>query len=93
LISAATSGGPWAIQVGAFSSQLQAREIANGIHEALADLLPNAQIELLPTSPFGGKVVYPARLSNLSANAANAACARLAASQQPCLVVAPGRAL
>ncbi len=93
LISATASGSAWAIQVGAFSSQVQAHEIANGVHEALADLLTTAQIELLPTSPFGGKVVYRARLSNLSANAANAACARLAASQQPCMVVAPGQAL
>jgi D-alanyl-D-alanine carboxypeptidase len=93
LISATASSGAWAIQVGAFSSQVQAREIANGVHDALADLLTVAQIELPPTSPFGGRVVYRARLSNLSANAANAACARLAASQQPCMVIAPGQEL
>ena len=58
MISATASGGAWAIQVGAFSSQVQARAIAKGVHEALADLLTTAQIELLPTSPFGGKVVY-----------------------------------
>jgi D-alanyl-D-alanine carboxypeptidase len=92
-ISATASGGAWAIQVGAFSSQVQAHEIANGVHEALADLLTTAQIELLPTSPFGGRVVYRARLGNLSASVASAACARLAASQQPCMVVAPGQAL
>jgi D-alanyl-D-alanine carboxypeptidase len=93
LISATASGGAWAIQVGAFSSQVQAREIANGVHEALGDLVTTAQIELLPTSPFGGRVVYRARLGNLSANAASAACARLAASLQPCMVVPPGQAL
>ena len=93
LISVTASGGAWAIQVGAFSSQVQARAIAAGVHEALVDLLTSAQIELLPTSAFGGRVLYRARLSNLSANAANAACARLAASQQPCIVVAPGQAL
>jgi D-alanyl-D-alanine carboxypeptidase len=93
LISVTASGGAWAIQVGAFSSQLQARAIAAGVHEALVDLLTSAQIELLPTSAFGGRILYRARLSNLSANAANAACARLAASQQPCMVVAPGQAL
>src|ERR1700733_10969496 len=93
LISVTASGGAWAIQVGAFSSQMQARAIAAGVHEALVDLLTSAQIELLPTSAFGGRILYRARLSNLSANAANAACARLAASQQPCMVVAPGQAL
>ena len=74
-------------------SQVQALEIANGVHGALADLLTTAQIELLPTSPFGGRVAYRARLGDLSANVANAACARLAASHQPCMVVAPGQAL
>jgi D-alanyl-D-alanine carboxypeptidase len=93
LISATASGGAWAIQVGAFSNQVQAREIANGVREALADSLTTAQTEVLPTSPFGGRVLYRARLGNLSANAANAACARLAASQQACMVVAPGPAL
>jgi D-alanyl-D-alanine carboxypeptidase len=93
LISATASGGAWAIQVGAFNNQVQAREIANGVREALADSLTTAQTEVLPTSPFGGRVLYRARLGNLSANAANAACARLAASQQPCIVVAPGQAL
>ena len=43
--------------------------------------------------PLAGGYLYRARLSNLSANTANAACARLAASQQPCMVVAPGQAL
>ena len=93
LISGPANGGAWAIQVGAFSSEVQARAIAAGVHEALVDLLTSAQIELLPTSAFGGRVLYRARLSNLSANAANAACARLAAGQQPCMVVAPGHAL
>ena len=89
--SATASGGVWAIQVGAFSDPVLARAIATGVHDALADLLTTAQIELLPTTPFGGKIVYRARLGNLSANAANAACARLAANQQPCMVVAPAQ--
>ena len=91
--SATASGGAWAIQVGAFSDPVLARAVAAGVHDALADLLTTAQIELLPTSPFGGRVVYRARLSNLTANAASAACDRLAADQQPCMVVAPAQAL
>jgi SLT domain-containing protein len=89
---APVSGGVWAIQVGAFSSSVQARLAANGVHAALADLLSTAQIELLPTSPFGNRTMYQARLSNLSADVASAACARLAVQQQPCMVVAPGQA-
>jgi D-alanyl-D-alanine carboxypeptidase len=91
--SATASGGVWAIQVGAFSDPVSARAVATGVHDALADLLTTAQIELLPTTPFGGRIVYQARLGNLTANAASAACARLAADQQPCMVVAPAQAL
>jgi cell division septation protein DedD len=86
-------GGAWAIQIGAFSSPMQARAAATGVHDTLANLLGTAQIELLPTTPFGGRVLYRARLSNLSANAATAACSRLVADQQPCMVVAPGQVL
>jgi D-alanyl-D-alanine carboxypeptidase len=89
---AAVSDGAWGIQVGAFSSRIQARVAANGVHDALVDLLGTAQIELLPTSPFGGKILYRARLSNLSAEVARTACVRLAVEQQPCIVVAPGQA-
>ena len=71
---AAVSDGAWGIQVGAFSSRIQARVAANGVHDALVDLLSTAQIELLPTSPFGGRILYRARLSNLSAEVARTAC-------------------
>ncbi len=91
--TATASGGVWAIQVGAFSDPVLARAVATGVHNALANLLTTAQIELLPTSLFGGKVAYRARLSNLTADTASAACARLAADQQPCMVVAPAQAL
>ena len=46
-------------------SEVQARAIAAGVHGALVDLLTSAKIELLPTSAFGGRVLYRARLSNL----------------------------
>jgi hypothetical protein len=85
-------GGIWAIQVGAFSTPIRARAAAAGVHEALADLLGTARIEILPTSPFGGQVLYRAQLANLSANEASAACAQLVADQQPCIIVAPGQA-
>jgi D-alanyl-D-alanine carboxypeptidase len=90
--TAAVVGGIWAIQVGAFSSPMQARAAATGVHDALADLLGTARIELRPTSPFGSQILYRAQLGNLSVDAASAACARLAAEQQPCMIVAPGQA-
>ena len=88
----ALSGGGWAVQVGAFSSPMLARTAAVGVRDAIPDLLGVAQIELLPTSPFGGRILYRARLSNISARTASAVCARLTAEQQPCLVIAPGQA-
>jgi D-alanyl-D-alanine carboxypeptidase len=89
--TAALSGGAWAIQVGAFSSPMLARAAATEVHDALAGLLSTAQIELLPTTPFGGKTLFRARLGNLSADVAGAACTRLTAAQQPCMVVPPGQ--
>jgi D-alanyl-D-alanine carboxypeptidase len=89
---AAARGGIWAIEVGAFGSSTQARTAANGVHDALPDLLGTAQVEISPTSPFGDRTLYQARLGHISADAANAACVRLAAEQQPCLVVGPGQA-
>jgi D-alanyl-D-alanine carboxypeptidase len=91
MASATARGGGWAIQVGAFRSPAVAREAATGVHDAIPDLLSTAQIELLPTTPFGGAVVYRARLGNLSSATASAACARLAAAQRPCIVVGPGQ--
>ena len=46
--------------VGAFRSpHVVARErAATGVHDAIPDLLAAAQIELLPTTPFGGAVIY-----------------------------------
>ena len=87
----ASGGGAWSIQIGAFSSPMLARAAATDVHDALADLLSTAQIELLPTTPFGGRVLFRARLNNLSANTAGAACTRLATTQQPCMVVPPGQ--
>jgi hypothetical protein len=91
MTSATASVGGWAIQVGAFRSPVVAREAATGVHDAIPDLLATAQIELLPTTPFGGAVVYRARLGNLTSATASAACARLAAAQRPCMVVSPGQ--
>ena len=82
LISATASGRALGGQVGAFSSQLQA------VVHGMADYSP-CTVELLPTSPFGGGLSAE-RAQQLSASVANAAYARLAASQ-PCMVVAPGR--
>jgi hypothetical protein len=53
--SIAVISGIWAIQVGAFSSPIRARAAVIGVHDALADLLGTARIELLPTSPLAAR--------------------------------------
>ncbi len=89
----APAGADWAIQVGAFAASDRARYVAASTRDTLPDLLGGARIELLPTTPFGGAVIYRARLANLSASAASTACARLTAQLLPCMVIPPGQAL
>ncbi|HYP63117.1 MAG TPA: lytic transglycosylase domain-containing protein [Acidocella sp.] len=81
------AGGAWAIQVGAFSNAALARTVAEGVRAELPGALSAATIELPATSPFGGLVLYRARLANLSAQAAANACSQLNAKQLPCIVV------
>jgi hypothetical protein len=85
-------GGGWAIQVGAFASPGLARTVAEGARAQAPDQLRSAALALQPTAPFGGKVLYRARLAHLSASAASSACARLNHRQLPCVVVPPNGA-
>ena len=86
---AAESGSDWAIQVGAFANPGLARAVAEGARAQAPDQLRSAALALQPTPPFGGKVLYRARLVHLSASAATNACARLNHRQLPCVVVRP----
>jgi hypothetical protein len=87
----ASSGGEWAIQVGAFASASLARSVADAARGAAPDLLAAARLALPATSPFGGNVLYRARLTDLSAGAATSACARLSQRQLACMVIPPGQ--
>jgi hypothetical protein len=87
----AEPGGGWAIQVGAYASPGLARTVAEGARAQAPDQLRSAALALQPTAPFGSKVLYRARLANLSAGAASSACARLNHRQLPCVVVPPNR--
>lgn len=77
----------WAIQVGAFSSQELARTVAEGARAELPGQLDSAAISAPATTPFGGLVLYRARLTNLSTKAALNACAQLNQRQLPCIVI------
>jgi len=75
--------------VGAFANPGLARAVAEGARAQAPDQLRSAALALQPTAPFGGKVLYRARLVHLSASAATNACARLNHHQLPCVVVRP----
>jgi D-alanyl-D-alanine carboxypeptidase len=80
----------WAIQVGAFASPNLARAVAEGARAQAPNQLRSAALALPPT-PYGGSVLYRARLVHLSASAASDACWQLNQRQLPCVVVQPNR--
>jgi hypothetical protein len=84
---AARRGGAWGIQVGAYTSAGLARAVAEGARQEAPEWLGEAGVALPATTPFGGNVLYQARLVNLSAHAAADACAALNHRQLPCVVV------
>ena len=81
--------GGWGIQVGAFNNPGLARAVAEGARSEAAEQLRGAAIALPPTAPSSSTVLYRARLMNLSADAAAAACQRLNQRQLPCIIVQP----
>jgi len=85
--------GRWSIQVGAFGSPAQARAVAEAARISDRNLLGAARIEVPVTTPFGGSVLYRARLTGLLSTAAEGACARLAEQRIACMVVPPGEGL
>jgi hypothetical protein len=84
-----TASGGWEIQVGAFANPGLARAVAEGARAEAPAQLRSATVILPTTSPFGGNVLYRARLANLSATSASQACAQLNQRQLPCVVVQP----
>jgi len=83
-------GGAWGIQVGAFASPGLARAVAEGARAEAPQWLGGAGVALPSTTPFGGNVLYQARLVNLSQHEAAYACAALNHRQLPCVVVQAG---
>jgi hypothetical protein len=83
--------GRWSIQVGAFANLSTALAAADSARMAAPDMLRMARTELPPTTPFGGKIAYRARLAGLSPSLAASACARLSGRGLPCMTVPPAR--
>jgi hypothetical protein len=89
-LPAPRAAGAWSIQVGAFASADLARSIAAGAKTLAPHLLAGARPIVGMTAPFGGRVLYRARLAGLSAQEAANACSLLASQRQACVTVPPG---
>jgi soluble lytic murein transglycosylase-like protein len=87
-VSEVTTGGGWAIQVGAYPDPANSRSAVASARARAPDLLGGSQ-PLIMAVQRGG-VLYRARLAGLSADRASAACARLSASGMACFAVPPG---
>jgi D-alanyl-D-alanine carboxypeptidase len=82
----------WGIQVGAFEHASLAQNVAQNALTQLSSIAGNASVAISPTTPFGGNVLYQARLIHLSAQQAVLACSALSQRQLPCVVVRPANA-
>jgi len=88
--AAASAYGPYAIQVGAFTSSGQARFATTMARQAAYTPLAGAQSLVQPTPSLGRGIFYRARLAGLSQNAAAQACTALRDQGMACLIVPPG---
>jgi hypothetical protein len=80
----------WGVQVGAFIDPGLARATAERARRVAPQELARARTALGKTTPFGGHVLYRARLEGITHPAAQAACGRLTAARWDCLTVPPG---
>ena len=82
--------GRWGIQIGAYTDPGQARRVAESVRWLAPRELGGAKAVLGTTAPFGGHVLYRARLVGLTFQSASAACGKLSAQAQTCVTVPPG---
>jgi D-alanyl-D-alanine carboxypeptidase len=88
----ASTSGKWGIQVGAFTNAELAQSVAQSARGEIASVAGDATVAVGQTTPFGGSVLYQARLIHLSKQAAVQACSALNRRQLPCVVVKPASA-
>ncbi|WP_342629163.1 lytic transglycosylase domain-containing protein [Nguyenibacter vanlangensis] len=82
--------GQWAIQVGAFGSEGQARFANTMARQAAFNALNGARSVVQPIPSFNGHPVYRARLAGLARASAASACATLRTQGLDCMIVRPG---
>ncbi|WP_144184622.1 lytic transglycosylase domain-containing protein [Elioraea rosea] len=80
--------GDWAIQVGAFQAEAQARSATEAARRAAPDILASARPDLRQVRTSSGTLTR-ARLAGLSADAAVAACQRLERANRTCVALSP----
>jgi hypothetical protein len=80
----------WGVQVGAFTDPGHAASAAARARGVAPQELARAQIMLGQTTPFGGHVLYRARLEGITHPVADAACVKLTSARWDCLIVPPG---
>ncbi|PIW27669.1 MAG: D-alanyl-D-alanine carboxypeptidase [Rhodobacterales bacterium CG15_BIG_FIL_POST_REV_8_21_14_020_59_13] len=78
----------WSIQVGAYTDEAAARARLETVRD-LADDLETAAM-YTPRFDSNGRTLFRARFTGVDARRARAACARLAARDEPCFAIAPG---
>lgn len=86
-VSAASAGGKWAIQVGAYGNESQARAAADSARSQARDLLGHAR-QAVPSVRSANATLYRARLTGLSRDAAVQACEKLG-HRGGCIVLSP----
>jgi D-alanyl-D-alanine carboxypeptidase len=81
-----TARGGWAIQVGAFEDEKEAKERLNSAQSKVPSLLERANAYTERTTK-GDKTYYRARFAGLSRNRAHAACRRLKRNDIACMAL------
>nr|WP_103969748.1 D-alanyl-D-alanine carboxypeptidase [Halomonas desiderata] len=82
----ASSGGNWAVQVGAFNDPDQARHLATRAADQLSDFMRDVRVSVAESE--GERRVFRARLVDLQESDAHSACNSLRAQGMDCMVVA-----
>ncbi len=82
------ASGNWAVQVGAFANEGLASSASVTARQHAAAVLASARISVTPVrEPHG--ILYRARLTGLSRDAASTACEKLVRARTNCMVVSP----
>jgi hypothetical protein len=80
--------GSWAIQVGAFGSESQARAASDSARRMASESLGQAHTTVGSVRQARG-TLYRARLTGLSHEAATSACEKLSRGRNACIVLSP----